>query len=122
MVRTTQKRYKRIDVMKVIGLDEKEYTWNPASYILKPGEISGEKSSYHVLAHDLLKSLFPTEKIIEEVGLPGTKPMLFADFLVPLRKLIIETHGEQHYKWVPYYHTTKREFLRAKHRDEIKKT
>jgi hypothetical protein len=48
--------------------------------------------------------------------------MLFADFVVPLRKMVVEVHGIQHYEWKVHFHSTKRDFLRAKQRDKDKQT
>jgi hypothetical protein len=106
--------------MKVIGLNGKTYPWNPVG---KASQISRENiSSHHLRARALLKNIYRTERILEEVALTGTSPVLFADFLVPLYNLIIEVHGIQHYEHVPLFHPTKRDFLQAKRRDEIKRS
>lgn len=103
--------------MKVIGLDNKQYIWNPTSN----AESKQEVSSYHERARALLKDLFSCERILEEVTLPGTRPLLFADFLIHSRKILIEVHGPQHYHWIPFFHGTKRDFLVGKRNDENKK-
>jgi hypothetical protein len=104
--------------MKITGLDDKIYSWNPITNI----DFSGENtSSFHIKSRKLLQKLYPTDRILEEVSLSGTKPILFADFLLPLRKMIVEVHGPQHYEWINYFHATKKDFLRAKANDENKK-
>jgi hypothetical protein len=103
--------------MKVVGLDGQLYSWNPVG---RPSA-DRECSSYHMQARTLLKSLFPSEKLLEEVGLPGTRPILYADFFVPLRKLIVEVHGEQHYVWTPHFHPTKRDFIEGRKCDTKKR-
>jgi hypothetical protein len=46
---------------------------------------------------------------------------LYADFWLPLRNKIIEVHGEQHYKFVPFFHGTQLNFLASKANDNKKK-
>ena len=101
--------------MKIQGLDGKIYSLN-----LIHANTKRQCSSYHEIARNLLKTIFPSDKIWEEVSLPGTHPTLFADFFLPLRKLIIEVHGAQHYEWIPHFHPTKRDFMKAKQLDTNK--
>jgi hypothetical protein len=55
----------------------------------------------------MLHEKFPTLQILEEVSIPlRSKETLYLDFYIPLIKKCIEVHGEQHYKFVPFYHTT----------------
>lgn len=103
--------------MKIIGLDGKLYPWNPTSGKI----VVKQSSSYHNIARRVIKNLYTCDPLLEEVSLPGTKPVLYADFIIPLRKMIIEVHGEQHYKWILHFHPTKRDFLLAKKRDSTKK-
>jgi len=103
--------------MKVIGLDGRTYGWE----LLQKNHTFRECSYGHERARTLIKELFPIDKIYEEEGLPGTKPTLFADFIIPLRKLLIEVHGKQHYEWIPYFHTTRKDFIDAQNRDRRKR-
>lgn len=80
--------------LKVTGLDGKLYNWFPQSN----KSTNQKQSSYSDLAKRLIKKLYPTDPLLEEVSLPGTKPTLFADFFLIRRRLIIEVHGEQHYE------------------------
>ena len=102
--------------MIVIGLDGKEYKWNPKS---KP---KANASKLHILARNLLKEIFPFSNVYEEVELSGTRitKNLVADFYLPTQQLIIEVQGQQHYKY-GFFHGTKIEFFRAKQRDLNKK-
>jgi predicted adenine nucleotide alpha hydrolase (AANH) superfamily ATPase len=43
------------------------------------------------------------------------------DFYIPLSKLCIEVHGEQHYKFIPFYHGNIMSFLKAQKKDREKK-
>jgi hypothetical protein len=45
---------------------------------------------------------------------------LFADFYLPLRKVVVECHGEQHYRFIPHFHTDRRSFTMAQNRDQRK--
>lgn len=103
--------------MKVIGFDGRSYAWNPIGNT----NTSRDVSSFHAEARRILKLLFPSERILEEVGLPGTQPVLFADFVLPIRNMIIEVHGSQHYQWNQFFHNTKRDFIEGKKRDIKKK-
>lgn len=107
--------------MKVIGLNDKEYNLNLNNYISQRIQCS----YYHKLARELLCDMFKGYNIYEEVKLPGTvnpakKSVLHIDFLIPNAKLGIEVHGEQHFKYIPYFHKTKEGFLRSKARDRAK--
>lgn len=106
--------------MKVVGLDGREYN-------LRLIKRNREKcSSGHLLARELLKDIFPSHIIYEEVTLPGSKgkvgsSSLFADFLIPNIRIVVEVHGEQHYAYSSFFHRDKMDFLRARKLDQNKK-
>lgn len=106
--------------MKIIGLDGKEYSWIPSN-----NTIDTKRSSLHEKALELLKSKFPFNNILEEVTLVGSKTrfrnsMLKADFFIPAKKLIVEVHGEQHFKYNSFFFDNKMEFFKAQVRDRDK--
>lgn len=103
--------------MKIIGLDEKEYT------LKLKHKRKNKVSKYHKQARELLKELYPSDSIIEELTLPGTKTKrpLYADFFIPRLKTVVEVHGEQHYTYNTFFYSSKMEFFLAKRRDSIKK-
>jgi hypothetical protein len=79
------------------------------------------KSELHLSARELLHTIFPFDKICEEVSLPvSRKQTLYADFFVPSRKLMVETHGQQHFDHNTFFHKSKKEFQLAKARDANK--
>lgn len=79
------------------------------------------KSAIHLSARELIKNIFPTMIVLEEVSIPIRKSeTLYLDFYIPLIKLCIETHGEQHYKFVSHYHQNMMGFLKHKKRDKEK--
>ena len=107
--------------MKVTGINGKEYAWNLNGYAVA----ANDTSKYHVRARNLLKEMYHSYRILEEVKLPGStmthkKGVLFLDFLIPQIKLGIEVHGQQHYEYTPFFHKNKAEFMLAKAKDEDK--
>jgi very-short-patch-repair endonuclease len=108
--------------VKITGLDGKEYSWNPSG----KESSSKKRSNLHEKAKKLLDILFPYDRILEEVSLVGTnsaprRGTLRADFFIPNRNLIIEVHGEQHFKFNKFFFKNKLAFYRAKARDKDKK-
>ena len=107
--------------MKIKGLDGKEYPWNFTKY--NTGRM--DCSKLHLQARILLCNLFPYDGIYEEVVLPGIKHeivqrSLIADFYIHAPRLIIEVQGEQHYKFVNFFHISRAEYFRAKKLDSLK--
>ena len=57
--------------MIIIGLDGKEHKWNPSR---KQSSVGDEnRSKLHIKARAILKDLFPFDRVLEELTLPGTK-------------------------------------------------
>jgi len=110
--------------MKVIGLNGKEYAWNLNGYSVAAND-ERKRSKYHLRARKILKELFHSYRILEEVKLPGSTPkhrkgVLYLDFYIPQIMLAIEVHGKQHYEYTPFFHKTKADFILAKSKDEDK--
>lgn len=107
--------------MKVIGLDDREYSW-----VLQPQNIDdANRSKLHLRARKILSDAFPFDVIHEEVTLPGSKfgktNRLTADFFLPMRSIIVEVQGNQHTEYVKFMHKTKYDFYKALGRDKHKK-
>ena len=97
--------------MKTVGLDGNEFNMTLTGLTAKSS--LNNKSSFHLLARNLLKDIYPTLQIIEEVSIQIRKSeTLYMDFFIPLNKKCIEVHGEQHYKFTPFYHRSKIDFLK----------
>jgi hypothetical protein len=106
--------------MNIINLDGDSVIWSLTGYVAK-GRIHN-KSSYHLQARDLLSSLHPTLQILEEVTVPIRKSQIaYLDFYLPLLRWCVEVHGEQHYKFVPYYHGNMMSFLKSQKKDKEKR-
>ena len=108
--------------MKIIGLDQQEYSWIPSNNIVD----TEKRSGLHNKAKELLKERYPNDRILEVLVLPGTKTAtrkstLKADFFIPVRKLIIEVHGEQHTEFNNFFFKSKMDFYKAQARDRDKK-
>jgi hypothetical protein len=103
--------------MKIIGLDGRKYNWPPVGHSVGEND-SRNRSEYHIRARALLKRMFPTQRVLEEVPLLGSS--LTADFFVPLQSLMIECQGEQHYKYIPHFHGNKLGFFNGKKNDTKK--
>ena len=107
--------------MKVMGLNGREYNLDLKKYSKQRQKCS----YYHHLARELLHDMFSGYNIYEEVKLPGSvnpakKSVLYLDFYIPNAIIGIEVNGQQHYKYVPYFHKSKAGVLQAKARDRAK--
>ena len=110
--------------MKVIGINGKEYAWNLTSYNVDAND-KRKRSKFHVRARKLLKTIFHSYRILEEVKLLGSteshrKGVLYLDFYIPQIMMAIEVHGQQHYEYTPFFHKNKADFAIAKAKDEDK--
>lgn len=108
--------------MKFRGFDGRDYSITVADYTVYETD-TRSKSSLHMRARTLLKQMFPCDKVLEEVTLPGSRKsgsVLYADFLLPSKRIMVEVQGEQHYKFTDFFHKDKMGFLKAKMRDRDK--
>jgi hypothetical protein len=107
--------------MIVRDLDGEESFLKLIGHTTNPGD-SRPRSEYHLNARTLLHEVFPTCLILEEIGFNIRKgDTLYLDFYIPLLKLAVEVHGEQHYKYVPFYHHTLQGFFKHQKRDRDKR-
>ena len=99
--------------MLVIGLDGREYKFNPKS------KRRGNASKLHIKCRKLLKKIMPMHKVLEEVSIPGC--LLYLDFYIPELLMAIEVHGKQHFVYNNHFYKSKSQFIKAKNRDLDKK-
>lgn len=105
--------------MLVKDLDGNTYNWLLTGNMAK-GKITN-KSSYHLRARQIITDIYPTLQILEEVPVQIRKnETLYLDFYLPLKKICFEVHGEQHYKFIPFYHSNILNFLKSQKRDKEK--
>lgn len=67
---------------------------------------------------EILQEEFPGHHILEEFPCFGDG--LHLDFFIPRRMLAVEVQGEQHYKFNPFFHSSKADFLAQRQRDKKK--
>jgi hypothetical protein len=86
-----------------------------------------EKSSKGELRCKYFAELYfkkPFERVRPEFlrnHVTGGKQNLELDCFNPELKLAIEYNGEQHYNYIPFFHSSREAFLNQKYRDELKK-
>lgn len=101
--------------MIVQTIDGHEIKWVPKS---SPRE---NCSKLHDSIRALLKELYPTQPILEEVPIPITKKQTqYFDFFLPINKLAVEADGQQHTKFVPHFHRTYANFIVSQKNDRLK--
>lgn len=110
-------------MFKVTGFDNKEHKFNYSKN--KKRRYQNNKSSLHEKTRELIKEMFPTSSVYEEITLPGSKKigrpsLLYADFFIPELMLIVEVHGKQHYEFCTFFHKSKIDFLKSRKRDREK--
>jgi hypothetical protein len=110
--------------LKVIGINGKEYIWNLTAYDVFNDD-KRKRSKYHVRARNVLKEVYNSYRILEEVKLPGStalhrKSVLYLDFYIPSIKLGVEVHGQQHYEYNSFFHRSKADFIKGQVRDDDK--
>ena len=110
--------------MKVVGLNGREYNLNLQKYDVKAND-KRKRSKHHVRARKLIKEVYHSYRILEEVKLPGStsthkRSVLYLDFFIPNIRKAVEVHGRQHYEYTPFFHKSKADFILAKARDEDK--
>lgn len=105
--------------MQIKDLDGVVHNWNLTGNMAR-GKITN-KSSFHLKARDIITQHYPTLQILEEVPINLRKSeTLYLDFYLPLKKLCVEVHGEQHYKFIAFYHNNLLSFLKSQKRDREK--
>jgi len=110
--------------LKVLGLNGREYNLNLSKYDVKAND-KRKRSKFHMRAREVLKQIFHSYRILEEVKLPGSteshrKGVLYLDFYIPQIMLAVEVHGQQHYEFNKFFHKNKADFAVAKAKDEDK--
>lgn len=106
--------------MKFVTLDNREYSVQPKDYIVYLDDTK-KKSSFHISARNLIRSLYSSEMVLEEIPAKiSSNKTLFIDFYIVGKKIAIEVNGKQHYEKT-MFHKTRADFLNAIKNDNIKK-
>ena len=106
--------------MEVFDLNNRKYKWKLHGYTV--GCKHRDKvSNLHKQARQLLQEVYPAHNILEEVPIPITKSQkLYLDFYIPILKLAIEVHGQQHYEYSKFYHKSQLNFIQQL-KNDVKK-
>ena len=110
--------------MKAIGFNGRERNWNLSKYDVY-GDDTRKRSKYHLRARKVLKEIYHSYRILEEVKLPGStlpyrKSVLYLDFFIPVVRIGVEVHGQQHYEFTPFFHKNIADYLLSMNRDDDK--
>ena len=105
--------------MMAEDLNGDKVQWNPKGRTYRFDSDKGSKP--HRAAREILYEKYPTQVILEEVSIPvRARQKFFLDFYVPLAKLAVEVHGEQHYVFNAHFHSSKANFFRSQKNDREK--
>lgn len=105
--------------MQIKDLDGNTHAWHLTGNMAYGTNTN--KSELHLRARSIINETYPTLQILEEVSIPLRKgETLYMDFYLPLKKICCEVHGEQHYKFVQFYHNNMMNFFKAQKRDREK--
>jgi hypothetical protein len=105
--------------MKVKDLKGNISTWKLLGYTID--QQTPAKSTYHGHCRQIIKELYPNIVILEEVPVHVLiGKVLYIDMYLPFYQKCVEIHGEQHYKFIPFFHGTVQNFLRQKQNDKLK--
>lgn len=108
--------------MKTKNLDGEISFWKLTGHIVNDSNDRAARSKLHLETRRMLKINFPTLIILEEVPIHLHKNEIsYLDFYLPLKKLAIEVNGEQHFKFIPFFHGTTMSFIKSKKKDNDKK-
>jgi very-short-patch-repair endonuclease len=79
-----------------------------------------QRSSGEELVAHLLKEAFPFMRVKEQYFIKYLGHKLYFDFYLPSYKLAIEIQGQQHYKFIQFFHGNKQGWQSHKKRDALK--
>lgn len=69
----------------------------------------------------LIASELPNYEVCKQYSVRVDGGLLLFDFCIPALRIMIEVQGEQHYKFVQFFHGMIDNFNKAKARDNLKK-
>ena len=99
--------------MTILDLKGRSVKKNFNKYLIQWGKQSASKSQFQV--KQFLKQYWQYDIVFEEFPVPGTK--LRMDFYNANKRIAVEYNGEQHDKYVPFFHGGRAGFLGSINRD-----
>lgn len=91
-------------------------------YLYKIGRSYARRSKGEILIENWLKEnniKYKSEYLIKFPFIVKKKNFVFIDFYLPDYNLFIEYNGKQHYEYVPYFHSTYKDFELQRNRDNV---
>lgn len=105
-------------MMKFLGLDGKTYKADVRQNTYPMRTEAACKSGLQYRCGQIIKDMYPMVPILEEFQLPNHR--LIFDFFLPTLGIALEVQGRQHDEYVPFFHTSKANFIKSQKRDENK--
>jgi hypothetical protein len=103
--------------LKTRDLDGTVNSWKISGHVVRASD-ERPRSQLHLKARKLLRGVYPTVQILEEVPFQLRRNQRgFLDFYINTIKTVVEVHGSQHYKFNTLYHTSVQHFVNQKKRD-----
>ena len=102
--------------MKFKNIYGREVNKNIKPYIVKWDEVRGSKAQFNV--KKFFEQFWYGHVICEEFPVSGTR--MRCDFINFTKKIAVETHGQQHDKFVPFFHKNRTNFKKSFKRDLAK--
>jgi hypothetical protein len=84
----------------------------------KKKDVGNGRGLYQSKVGNILQEHFPHDIVLEEFPCSGEG--LFLDFFLPRSKIAVEVQGEQHKRFVAFFHSTKADFIKQQQRDKRK--
>lgn len=101
--------------MKLTGLDGKSHSVNIAQNNYPLRSRAACKSELQFQCGQLLRTKYPSQVILEEFPVPGSRLKL--DFFLPTLRVAVEVHGAQHDSFNKHFHGNLKGFHQSRHRD-----
>ncbi len=81
-------------------------------------EVGAGRGLFQSKVGKILEELYPGDIVLEEFPCQGEG--LYLDFFLPRSRIAVEVQGEQHYKFIAFFHKTKAHFISQQMRDARK--
>jgi hypothetical protein len=102
--------------MKFKNIYGREVNKNITPYITDWNEVKGSKAQFNV--KKFFEQYWSGQVICEEFPVAGSR--MRCDLINFTKKIAVETHGQQHDKFVPFFHKNRTNFKKSFKRDLVK--
>tara|TARA_Y100000034_G_scaffold135510_1_gene207713 strand:+ start:5689 stop:6243 length:555 start_codon:yes stop_codon:yes gene_type:complete len=94
---------------------------NTTRKTLKSGKVSKGQMRTAIVISQALKGADYTMEVTWDWLSSEKHILMYADIFFPKYNLVVEYHGEQHFKFPNFFHKTYKDFFAAQQRDKLKK-